>query len=176
MAALALAVRLDSPGPILFRQRRVGLDGQEFDVLKFRTMRVGPPPTANGFRPEPGCAPGGVEGDDRRTSLGRLLRRTSLDELPQLLNILRGEMSLVGPRPERPEFVAEFEREIPRYGDRLRVRCGLTGWAQVHGLRGQTSLEDRVEWDNFYIEHWSLWLDVKILVMTVAALFRPAED
>ncbi|HWV85488.1 MAG TPA: sugar transferase [Capillimicrobium sp.] len=176
LAALALAVRLDSPGPILFRQRRVGLDGQEFDVLKFRTMRVGPPPTANGFRPEPGCAPGGVEGDDRRTSLGRLLRRTSLDELPQLLNILRGEMSLVGPRPERPEFVAEFEREIPRYGDRLRVRCGLTGWAQVHGLRGQTSLEDRVEWDNFYIEHWSLWLDVKILVMTVAALFRPAED
>jgi len=175
LLTLALAVRLDSPGPILFRQRRVGLDGHEFDVLKFRTMRIAPPAT-NGFSLQPGCAPGGVEGDDRRTALGRMLRRTSLDELPQLLNILRGEMSLVGPRPERPEFVAQFEREIPRYGDRLRVRCGLTGWAQVHGLRGQTSLEDRVEWDNFYIEHWSLWLDVKIVLLTVAALFRPAED
>ncbi|MBX5442199.1 MAG: exopolysaccharide biosynthesis polyprenyl glycosylphosphotransferase [Solirubrobacteraceae bacterium] len=177
LLALALAVRLDSPGPVLFRQRRVGLDGREFDVLKFRTMRCEPERGRRGaFQPPPGRAPGGVEGDDRRTRLGRLLRRTSLDELPQLLNILRGEMSLVGPRPERPEFVARFEREIPRYGDRLRMRCGLTGWAQVHGLRGQTSLEDRVEWDNFYIEHWSLWLDVKILVMTVAALFRPAED
>lgn len=174
LAAIALAVRLDSPGPVLFRQRRVGLDGREFDVLKFRTMRIDDGPAD--FRPAAGCAPGGVEGTDRRTPLGRVLRRTSLDELPQLLNVLRGEMSLVGPRPERPEYVDHFAREIPRYGDRLRMRCGLTGWAQVHGLRGQTSLEDRIEWDNYYIEHWSLWLDLKILAMTVAVLLRPDAE
>jgi lipopolysaccharide/colanic/teichoic acid biosynthesis glycosyltransferase len=120
-------------------------------------------------------APGGVEGDDRRTSVGRFLRRTSLDELPQLFNVLKGDMSLIGPRPERPEFVEMFMNDIVRYGDRHRVKSGITGWAQVHGLRGQTSLAERVEWDNYYIAHWSLGLDAKILALTMAAVFRNAE-
>ena len=120
-------------------------------------------------------APGGVEGEDRRTPVGRFLRRTSLDELPQLLNVLRGEMSIIGPRPERPEFVELFSDDITRYGDRHRVKSGITGWAQVHGLRGQTSLAERVEWDNYYIAHWSLGLDLKILALTFVALFRNAE-
>ena len=120
-------------------------------------------------------APGGVEGDDRRTWVGTLMRSTSLDELPQLVNVLRGDMSLVGPRPERPEFVELFGSRIDRYEDRHRVKSGVTGWAQVHGLRGKTSLRDRVEWDNYYIENWSLGLDFKILVMTVAAILQRAE-
>jgi exopolysaccharide biosynthesis polyprenyl glycosylphosphotransferase len=187
----ALAVRLSSPGPALYRQRRVGRDGKVFDLYKFRSMRVEPArersdaddaDTTSGrdesaveFLLGPDTAPGGVEGQDRRTHIGRFLRRTSLDELPQLLNVLRGEMSIIGPRPERPEFVELFEQDIARYGDRHRVKSGITGWAQVHGLRGQTSLADRVEWDNYYIAHWSLGLDVKILVLTMAALFRNAE-
>ena len=106
-----------------------------------------------------------------------MLHAPVLDELPQLFNVLRGEMSLVGPRPERPEFVSLFDDDIDRYGDRHRVRSGITGWAQVNGFRGQTSLADRVEWDNFYIENWSLWLDVKILLLTVVAVVRrPPED
>jgi hypothetical protein len=120
-------------------------------------------------------APGGVEGADRRTAVGRFLRGTSLDELPQLFNVLRGDMSLIGPRPERPEFVELFRQDIIRYGDRHRVKSGITGWAQVHGLRGQTSLAERVEWDNYYIAHWSLGLDLKILALTIVALFRNAE-
>jgi exopolysaccharide biosynthesis polyprenyl glycosylphosphotransferase len=186
IVAVALAVRLSSPGPVLFRQRRVGRDGKVFDLYKFRSMRQTPPERpagrdadagspAFGFLLEGGVAPGGVEGTDRRTAVGRMLRRSSLDELPQLFNVLRGEMSLVGPRPERPEFVELFRQDILRYGDRHRVKAGITGWAQVHGLRGQTSLADRVEWDNYYIAHWSVGLDVKILAMTVAALFRHAD-
>jgi lipopolysaccharide/colanic/teichoic acid biosynthesis glycosyltransferase len=120
-------------------------------------------------------APGGVEGADRRTGIGKLMRRTSIDELPQLFNVLHGQMSIVGPRPERPEFVELFERRVDRYEDRHRVKSGITGWAQVHGLRGKTSLSDRIELDNFYIENWSLWLDVKILVMTIGAVFHAAE-
>jgi exopolysaccharide biosynthesis polyprenyl glycosylphosphotransferase len=174
MAAIALTVRISSPGPVVFRQRRVGRDGTVFDLYKFRSMRM-PGPAAEGFLPGDGSAPGGVEGSDRRTLIGRLLRRTSLDELPQFFNVLRGEMSLVGPRPERPEFVELFESDIRRYGDRHRVKSGVTGWAQVHGLRGQTSLSDRVEWDNYYIEHWTLGLDLKILALTVLAVFKPAE-
>ena len=118
----------------------------------------------------PDTAPGGVEGGDRRTPLGTFLRRLSIDELPQLINVLKGEMSLIGPRPERPEFVGLFEESVYRYGDRLRVKSGITGWAQVNGLRGKTSLSDRVEWDNYYIENWSLWLDVKVLLLTVLAV------
>jgi exopolysaccharide biosynthesis polyprenyl glycosylphosphotransferase len=176
----ALAVRLSSPGPALFSQRRVGRDGKVFDFYKFRSMRLAP----TGPRPESGpldfllggdVAPGGVEGEDRRTAVGRFLRRTSLDELPQLFNVLRGDMSLVGPRPERPEFVELFRQDIVRYGDRHRVKSGITGWAQVHGLRGQTSLAERVEWDNYYIAHWSLGLDLKILLMTLLAPLRDAE-
>jgi exopolysaccharide biosynthesis polyprenyl glycosylphosphotransferase len=174
MAAIALAVRISSPGPIVFRQRRVGRDGTVFDLFKFRSMRL-PDPAAEGFRPGADSAPGGVEGTDRRTLIGRFLRRTSLDELPQFFNVLLGEMSLVGPRPERPEFVELFETDIRRYGDRHRVKSGVTGWAQVHGLRGQTSLSDRVEWDNYYIEHWTLGLDFKILAMTMLVVLRPAE-
>jgi exopolysaccharide biosynthesis polyprenyl glycosylphosphotransferase len=174
LALIAVAVRLDSPGPVVFRQRRVGRDGHEFDVFKFRSMHVRPA-SGDEFHPRRGAAPGGIEGVDRRTRVGRLLRRTSLDEPPQLFNVLRGDMSLVGPRPERPEFVDLFKRDLDRYGDRHRVKSGITGWAQVHGLRGQTSLADRVEWDNYYIEHWSLPLDAKILALTVVAVFRAAE-
>jgi exopolysaccharide biosynthesis polyprenyl glycosylphosphotransferase len=168
LLALALTVRLSSPGPILYRQRRVGLDGHEFDMYKFRSMRLAE--TAEDFVPGDGLAPGGVEGTDRRTTIGRIMRRLSLDELPQLFNILRGDMSLVGPRPERPQYARTFEEDIYRYGDRHRVKSGLTGWAQVQGLRGQTSLTDRVEWDNYYIENWSLLLDLRIVLMTVPAL------
>jgi exopolysaccharide biosynthesis polyprenyl glycosylphosphotransferase len=162
MLFLALGVKLSSPGPLLFRQRRVGRDCQPFDLLKFRSMRL---EDVNSplFRPRAGSAPGGVEGSDRRTRFGRFIRRTSLDELPQLINVLRGDMSLVGPRPERPEFVEIFEGEVERYGDRHRVKAGITGWAQVNGLRGQTSIADRAEWDNYYIENWSLRLDLIVL-------------
>jgi lipopolysaccharide/colanic/teichoic acid biosynthesis glycosyltransferase len=139
-------------------------------------MSVAPCEQDAPFRPPEGCGPGGVEGADRRTPIGRFLRRTSLDELPQLLNVLKGEMSLVGPRPERIEFVETFRRDIERYGDRHRVKAGITGWAQVHGLRGQTSIADRAEWDNFYIENWSLKLDLRILAMTVLAVLRSGGD
>jgi exopolysaccharide biosynthesis polyprenyl glycosylphosphotransferase len=183
IVSVALAVRVSSSGPVLFRQRRVGRDGTVFDLYKFRSMRLDrtqTPPSdedvpALDFLLARDTAPGGVEGDDRRTPIGRLLRRFSLDELPQLFNVLRGEMSLVGPRPERPEFVELFRQDIARYGDRHRVKSGITGWAQVHGLRGQTSLAERVEWDNYYIAYWSLGLDLKILALTLVAMFRDAE-
>jgi exopolysaccharide biosynthesis polyprenyl glycosylphosphotransferase len=172
MGAIALAVRLSSPGPALFRQRRVGRDGRGFDVLKFRTMREPDPDRETEFIPPEGCAPGGIEGEDRTTPLGRWLRGTSLDEVPQLINVVRGEMSIVGPRPERPTFAARFGEEVKRYDDRHRVRSGITGWAQVNGLRGQTSIADRVEWDNYYIRNWSLRLDFKIMMLTAAEFLR----
>jgi exopolysaccharide biosynthesis polyprenyl glycosylphosphotransferase len=172
LGAIALAVRLTSPGPALFRQRRVGRDGRAFDVLKFRTMREPDPGLLDDFIPPEGCAPGGVEGEDRTTPLGRFLRSTSLDEVPQLINVLRGEMSIVGPRPERPQFAARFGAEVNGYDDRLRVKSGITGWAQVNGLRGQTSIADRVEWDNYYIRNWSLGLDIKIMMLTFAEVLR----
>jgi exopolysaccharide biosynthesis polyprenyl glycosylphosphotransferase len=184
LLSIALAVRLSSAGPILFSQRRVGRDGKPFNVFKFRSMTMqsdapvsdeGADEKALEFLLGGDTAPGGVEGADRRTPIGAFLRRTSLDELPQLLNVLLGEMSMIGPRPERPEFVKLFRQDIVRYGDRHRVKSGITGWAQVHGLRGQTSLAERVEWDNYYIAHWSLGLDAKILMLTVVALFRHAE-
>ena len=176
----ALVVKITSSGPALFKQRRVGRDGRVFDFYKFRSMREakrteeGEDSSALDFLLAGDIAPGGVEGEDRRTPVGRFLRSTSLDELPQLFNVLRGDMSLVGPRPERPEFVELFRNDIIRYGDRHRVKSGITGWAQVHGLRGQTSLAERVEWDNYYIAHWSIGLDLKILALTVVALFRNA--
>ncbi len=180
LLCVSAAVALSSPGPVLFRQRRVGRDGKVFDLYKFRSMRL---PRSAELEPEGALeflvggdtAPGGVEGEDRRTPIGRLLRSSSIDELPQLLNVLRGEMSLIGPRPERPEFVELFREDIVRYGDRHRVKSGITGWAQVHGLRGQTSLAERVEWDNYYIAHWSLGLDLKILALTFVALFNSTE-
>jgi exopolysaccharide biosynthesis polyprenyl glycosylphosphotransferase len=179
----ALAVRLSSRGPVLFRQRRIGRDGKVFDLYKFRSMYLDPAHAElvgddiDALESLLGgdTAPGGVEGNDRRTPIGRFLRRCSLDELPQLVNVLRGEMSLIGPRPERPEFVELFNQDIIRYDDRHRVKSGITGWAQVHGLRGQTSLAERVEWDNYYIAHWSLGLDMKIFALTLLALLRNAE-
>ncbi len=174
MLLVALAVKLTSPGPILFRQRRIGQDGQVFEMLKFRSMHL--PSEVVVFEPAPGFAPGGVEGLDRRTPLGQFLRRSGIDELPQLINVLRGEMSLVGPRPERPEFVTAFGAQLERYTDRHRVKSGITGWAQVSGLRGQTSLVDRVDMDNYYIRNWSLSLDLKIALLTVPAVLRTGDD
>ena len=182
----ALAVKLSSPGPVLFRQPRVGRDGKVFEMLKFRSMRLDEvePKPADGAAAEfvraqskltEGLGPGGVEGVDRRTRVGTFLRSTSLDELPQLLNVLKGDMSFVGPRPERPTFVTVFGKDLLRYSERHRVKSGITGWAQVHGLRGQTSIIDRIELDNYYIENWSLWLDFEILLLTVPALFRSSE-
>jgi len=158
-AAVALAIRREDGGPIFYRQRRMGLDGRPFDILKFRSM-------VPGAEDESGPTWASLD-DPRCTRAGRRLRRWSLDELPQLVNVLRGEMSLVGPRPERPEFVREFKEEFPQYMLRHRVRAGMTGWAQVHGWRGNTSLTKRIEYDLYYIENWTLSLDVKILWMTL---------
>jgi exopolysaccharide biosynthesis polyprenyl glycosylphosphotransferase len=163
LLACALAVRLSTPGPIFFRQKRVGQQGHIVEIFKFRSMRLndGSDTIWNG-----------VDGDERCTAIGRLMRRTSLDELPQLFNVLRGDMSLVGPRPERPFFVDRFNTSIDRYDDRHRVPVGMTGWAQVHGLRGDTSITERARFDNHYIEQWSLWEDVVILVRTATAVLR----
>jgi Undecaprenyl-phosphate glucose phosphotransferase len=160
MLGIALAVKLTSPGPILYRQDRMGLDGQRFQMLKFRTM---------GVNAEASTGPvWASQGDARRTRLGAFLRRFSVDELPQFVNVLRGQMSVVGPRPERPVFVEDFRRTVPGYMLRHKVKSGITGWAQVHGLRGNTSLEKRIERDIEYIERWSLWLDLKIIMLTLS--------
>jgi exopolysaccharide biosynthesis polyprenyl glycosylphosphotransferase len=161
LAIVALAIRVSSPGPILFRQKRVGLSGEVFEILKFRTMNENDDSDVN------------WSDDERVTPVGRLLRSTSIDELPQLLNVLRGEMSLVGPRPERPHFTGQFAATVSRYDDRHRVPGGMTGWAQVHGLRGAgTSIPDRVRFDNYYIENWSLWRDLVIMARTIGVLLR----
>jgi Undecaprenyl-phosphate glucose phosphotransferase len=162
MLVLGILIKLSSRGPVLFRQERMGMDGRTFEMLKFRTMWTDAE------------AKGAVmarEEDPRRTPLGRFLRRTSLDELPQLLNVLVGDMSLVGPRPERPVFIEEFKRQIPKYHLRHTVKAGMTGWAQINGLRGQTSIQKRIEYDLYYIENWSLLLDVKILLRTALGGF-----
>jgi exopolysaccharide biosynthesis polyprenyl glycosylphosphotransferase len=159
LGAVAIAVRLESRGPALFRQRRLGRDGREFDILKFRSMPVAA---------EEGVGPVRATRDDARpTRFGRALRRTSVDELPQLWNVLCGEMSLLGPRPERPFFVGEFRESIPRYLERHGVKSGITGWAQVNGLRGDTSIEERTRYDLWYVENWSLSLDLRILLLTL---------
>ena len=164
MLAIAVALKLTSPGPILYRQERMGVDGQRFRMLKFRTMRVDA---------EAETGPVWSRADDpRRTAIGVFLRRTSLDELPQLVNVLRGEMSLVGPRPERPSFVEEFRRRVPGYMLRHKVKAGITGWAQINGWRGNTSIAKRIEYDLYYIERWSLGFDLKILLQTVWYGFR----
>lgn len=164
LAACAIAVRIETGPGVLFRQNRVGLDGRAFTVMKFRTLK----PAGD----EESATRWSIALDDRLGPAGRLLRRTSLDELPQLWNILRGDMSIVGPRPERPHFVEEFTRSFPGYGSRHRVPAGLTGLAQVNGLRGDTSIEERARFDNFYIENWSLWGDVTIILRTVLATLR----
>jgi exopolysaccharide biosynthesis polyprenyl glycosylphosphotransferase len=172
-----LAVWISLGRPIFFRQRRVGRDGREFDMLKFRSLPLNGSDSETLYDlPDDDTAPGGIEAGARVTRVGAFLRNTSLDELPQLLNVLKGEMSIVGPRPERPEFVELFEPRVHRYFDRHRVKAGITGWAQVNGLRGQTSLSDRVEWDNYYIENASLWLDLKIIGRTILALPRHSKN
>jgi exopolysaccharide biosynthesis polyprenyl glycosylphosphotransferase len=175
LAAAALAVYVSMGRPIFFRQVRVGRDGKTFGILKFRSMKdpaQGAPGNASALVLAEGSAPGGVEGEDRRTRVGTFLRKSSIDELPQLFNVLNGDMSLVGPRPERPEFVDAFTRSVYRYGDRHRVKSGITGWSQVNGLRGKTSIADRAEWDNHYIENFSLWLDAKVMLLTALTVFK----
>ena len=158
LAGIAIWVKIDSPGPVFFRQKRVGIHQKYFEILKFRTMRADTPkdvPTHLLENP-----------DQYITKSGKFLRATSLDELPQLMNILKGDMSLVGPRPERPQFVEKFKEEIPRYMIKHQVRPGLTGWAQVNGLRGDTSIQKRIEYDLYYIENWTLGFDFKIIFLT----------
>jgi exopolysaccharide biosynthesis polyprenyl glycosylphosphotransferase len=184
MLGAALAVWLSLGRPLFFKQRRVGRDGREFDMLKFRTMKGSPQDRgeadADWARQQLGTAEGDGEvptqADDGRTRVGRILRASSVDELPQLVNVLVGHMSIVGPRPERSHYVRLFEESVYRYGDRHRVKSGITGWSQVNGLRGKTSLADRVEWDNYYIENWSLWLDFKILLLTFVSVFRASRN
>ncbi len=159
LAVIAAAVKLSSPGPVFYRQERCGLNGKPFPMLKFRTMRADAE-----VQTGPVWA---VRDDPRRTWFGSFLRRTSLDELPQLMNVLKGDMSLVGPRPERPVFIRQFTQTIPNYMARHCVKAGITGWAQVHGWRGNTSLRKRLEYDLYYITHWSPFLDIRILWMTV---------
>lgn len=159
MLVFAILVRASSPGPILFRQERVGLHNRKFRMYKFRSMVM-----QDSSKEKKAWT---VRDDPRVTKVGKFMRRTSIDELPQLFNVLKGDMSLVGPRPERPYFVEKFQEEIPRYMIKHQVRPGMTGWAQVHGLRGDTSIRKRIEYDLYYIENWTLGLDIKILFMTV---------
>jgi Undecaprenyl-phosphate glucose phosphotransferase len=159
MLIVAIAIKLGDRGPIFYRQERMGLDGKPFEIVKFRSMRVGAEKDTGAKWAE--------KNDPRRTRVGRFIRETSLDELPQLFNVLLGDMSVVGPRPERPQFVEQFRAEFPHYMLRHKVRAGITGWAQVHGWRGNTSMRMRIEHDLYYIENWSLMLDLKILFMTL---------
>ena len=165
MLLVAVAVHFSSPGPVLFRQKRVGQDGRLFELLKFRTMRSN----------DRSDTEWSGQHDALVTGVGGLLRRACLDELPQLLNVVRGDMSLVGPRPERPFFVDQFRLSVRGYEDRHRAPAGLTGWAQIHGLRGDTSIDERVVFDNLYIDQWSLWQDLLILVRTIGAVVRTGK-
>jgi exopolysaccharide biosynthesis polyprenyl glycosylphosphotransferase len=162
LAVVALAVLVMDGAPVLYQQERIGLGFRPFRLHKFRTMKVG----ADTMGPRVTS-----QNDPRVTRLGRFLRHTKLDELPQLYNVLRGDMSLVGPRPERPVFIEEFKRQIPKYHLRHKVKSGITGWAQINGLRGQTSIQKRIEYDLYYIENWSLLLDLKILIRTALGGF-----
>jgi Undecaprenyl-phosphate glucose phosphotransferase len=159
MLSIAAAVKLSSPGPVFYRQRRMGLNGYTFEMLKFRSMPVD-------AEAETGAV-WAQAGERRATRVGAFLRRTSLDELPQFINVLKGDMSVVGPRPERPVFIEEFRDRVPRYMLRHKMKAGITGWAQVNGWRGNTSIEKRIEYDLYYIQHWSLGLDLKIMWMTL---------
>jgi Undecaprenyl-phosphate glucose phosphotransferase len=165
MLVVAVLVKLDSPGPVFYTQERVGISGRRFWMLKFRSMRF------DAEQKEPGWT---VANDPRRTKLGSFLRKYSLDELPQLWNVFMGDMSLVGPRPEQPAYVEQFRSSIPRYFLRHHVKAGMTGWAQVNGLRGDTPLDKRIEYDLYYIENWSLLFDLRILFLTVGRVFRDA--
>jgi exopolysaccharide biosynthesis polyprenyl glycosylphosphotransferase len=164
MLAVAVAVKLDSAGPVFFRQRRVGRNGREFTIYKFRSMRI-EQEDANGT----GWT---VKDDPRRTRVGKVIRRYNLDELPQLFNVLAGQMSLVGPRPEQPGYVEKFRDDVPRYFQRHKVKSGVTGWAQVNGFRGDTSIAERTKYDLYYVENWSLIFDIKIIFLTLKNVFR----
>ncbi len=164
MVLIAIMIKVGSRGHVFYKQDRMGYDGRLFEIIKFRSMRE-----------DAEAQTGAVwakEDDPRRTGLGKIIRRTSIDELPQFINVLKGEMSLVGPRPERPVFIEKFKKQIPSYMLRHKMKAGVTGWAQVHGLRGNTSLKKRIEYDLYYIENWSYWLDIKILLRTIPAMFR----
>lgn len=162
---ISIFIRLNSKGSVFFLQERIGLDGNSFMMMKFRTMHAG----AEEFDKEAGL---GINDDPRQTGIGKILRKLSIDELPQLINVFKGEMSLIGPRPERTFYVEQFKNLVPKYLDRHRVKTGMTGWAQVNGLRGNTSLEERIRYDIYYIENWSLWFDMKILFKTIKAVFH----
>ncbi len=167
MMLIAFLIKLDSAGPVFFAQERMGLDGKRFMMLKFRSMRVDA---------EKETGPVWTTADDnRRTRLGTFIRRFSIDELPQLINVILGDMSLVGPRPERPVFVEQFEKTIPRYMHRHREKAGITGWAQINGLRGDTSIIERTKYDLWYIENWSVKLDISILIRTVVNIFSDSQ-
>ena len=159
MLFAAIGIKLTSPGPVLFKQERMGLDRRTFIMYKFRTMHVSDQKTAD--------TQWTVENDPRRTKFGAFLRRTSIDELPQFFNVLKGDMSVVGPRPERPYFVEQFKDEIPKYMVKHHVRPGITGWAQTNGLRGDTSIRDRIDHDLYYLENWSFMFDLKIIILTI---------
>ena len=163
LLAVALWIRIRAGSPIFYRQARVGWNGEVFNILKFRTM-----PTGN----EQDGATWGGAGEKPTIPMGRWLRRLSIDELPQFWNVLKGEMSVVGPRPERPQFVEQFKDEIPGYMQKHMVKAGITGWAQVNGWRGDTDLEERINYDLWYIENWSLWLDLKIIALTALRVFH----
>ena len=159
MLLVALLVKVTSPGPVFYRQERMGLDGRKFDILKYRSMRTD-------AEKETGAV-WAKKDDPRRTWLGAMLRKTSLDELPQFINVLKGDMSIVGPRPERPVFINDFKKQVPRYMLRHKMKAGITGWAQVNGWRGDTSLLKRIQYDIYYIENWSIWFDIRIMFMTL---------
>ncbi len=165
---VAVLIRMDSPGPIFYMQKRVGMDGRVFWMFKFRTMKADA---------EAESGPGwSKEEDPRVTRLGDMLRKSSLDEVPQLINVLKGEMSLVGPRPERPFYVEKFEKGIPRYMERHKVKSGMSGWAQVNGLRGDTSISERLQYDLYYIENWSIWFDFKIVILTIFDILATVKN
>jgi putative colanic acid biosynthesis UDP-glucose lipid carrier transferase len=164
LLALAIGVKLSSPGPVLYRQKRVTWNGAEFAILKFRSMPVDAEAATGPTWAKPE--------EDRATPFGRFLRRWSLDELPQFFNVLKGEMSIVGPRPERPEFIERFRDQIPGYMQKHLVKAGITGWAQVNDLRGNSDLGKRIEYDLFYIENWSLWFDLRIILMTIGQVVK----
>ncbi len=157
MLAVALAVKVSSKGPVIYKQERVGLHNRNFVMYKFRSMKINRCDELH-FT---------TQNDDRTTRIGKFIRKCSLDELPQLFNVLKGDMSLVGPRPERPEFVEQFKEQIPRYMIKHQVRPGMTGWAQINGYRGNTSIQKRIEYDLYYIENWTLWFDIAILFQTI---------
>jgi exopolysaccharide biosynthesis polyprenyl glycosylphosphotransferase len=159
LTLIALLIRVTSPGPVLFGQKRVGLNGLPFNMYKFRTMKVGSVGNSDTQWTTPA--------DPRCTRIGAILRKTSLDELPQFINVLKGEMSVVGPRPERPYFVDQFLNEVGKYNHRHCLRVGITGWAQVNGWRGDTSIEKRVEFDLYYLQNWTFGLDLRIILMTI---------